>query len=79
MSNANKIQTDSVQTTKVEASVEKVYEITQNDLPLCCPMPNMRLWDSHPRIYMPIEKTGREICPYCGAEYLLKDFKQSMA
>ena len=59
---------------KKRACTQKRYEVTYKDLPLCCPMPNMRLWDGHPRVYMPIEVTGREICEYCGAEYILKDF-----
>lgn len=59
---------------KLKASTERRYEITQGDLPLSCPMPNMRLWDSHPRVYLPIEKTGHFVCPYCGAEYMLKNF-----
>jgi len=59
---------------KIIASTEKLYEITKKDTPLCCPMPNMRLWDSHPRVYLPIIETGREVCPYCGAVYILKDF-----
>ncbi len=50
------------------------YEITAEDLPLCCPLPASRLWDGHPRIYLPVEETGHEICPYCGAEYTLKGF-----
>lgn len=33
----------------------------------------MALWNSHPRVYLPIEKTGRAKCPYCGAEYVLED------
>ena len=38
-------------------------------------MPEMALWNSHPRVYLPIEKTGRALCPYCGAEYRLEDVK----
>ena len=53
------------------ASTLRRYEITQADLPLSCPMPNMRLWDAHPRVYLPIEKTGKAICPYCDAEFTL--------
>jgi uncharacterized Zn-finger protein len=30
------------------------------------------LWNSHPRVYLAIEKTGEAKCPYCGAEYLLR-------
>ena len=44
---------------------------TPSDLPLSCPMPEMYLWNSHPRVYLPIEQTGWAKCPYCGAEYTL--------
>ncbi len=53
------------------ASQVKKYTVTADDLPLSCPMPSMRLWDSHPRVYLPIEKTSKCVCPYCGAEYTL--------
>jgi uncharacterized Zn-finger protein len=48
------------------------YEVTEDDLPLHCPLPDMSLWNSHPRVYLPIEKTGQAKCPYCGAEFVLK-------
>jgi uncharacterized Zn-finger protein len=32
----------------------------------------MVLWNSHPRVYLPIEQTGWAKCGYCGAEYTLK-------
>lgn len=48
------------------------YEVTVDDLPLHCPLPDMSLWNSHPRVYLPIEKTGQAKCPYCGAEFILK-------
>lgn len=47
------------------------YDVTAEDLPLSCPMPEMALWNSHPRVYLPIEATGWAKCPYCGAEYTL--------
>jgi uncharacterized Zn-finger protein len=53
------------------ANTEKVYEVTRADLPLSCPMPGMDIWNSHPRVYLPIEKTGSARCPYCGAQYKL--------
>jgi uncharacterized Zn-finger protein len=31
----------------------------------------MKLWDAHPRVYLPIEKTGESLCPYCGTRYVL--------
>lgn len=52
-------------------NAEKVYEVTPADLPLSCPMPGMNIWNSHPRVYLPIEKTGQAKCPYCGASYRL--------
>ncbi len=59
--------------TSQRASTKQRYEITAADLPLSCPMPNMRLWDGHPRVFLPISKTGHAVCPYCAAEYFLKD------
>jgi uncharacterized Zn-finger protein len=34
-------------------------------------MPSMILWNSHPRVYLPIQKTGEALCPYCGTKYML--------
>jgi len=36
-------------------------------------MPGMYLWNSHPKVYLPIEETGEAKCPYCGAEYSFSD------
>lgn len=47
------------------------YEVTAADLPLSCPMPSMSLWNSHPRVYLPVEATGWAKCPYCSAEFVL--------
>ncbi|MDC8446200.1 MAG: zinc-finger domain-containing protein [Nitrosomonas sp.] len=51
---------------------ERKIEITVDDLPLHCPTPAMQLWNTHPRVYLPIEKTGEVLCPYCGTHYTLK-------
>lgn len=58
---------------KEKACTLKRYDVSKADLPLSCPMPNMRLWDAHPKVYLPIEETGHSVCPYCEAEYFLKD------
>ncbi len=58
------------------ASTKKQYQVTRANLPLCCPMPDMRLWDSHPRVYLPIAKAGKVVCPYCESEYTLVDIDQ---
>ena len=49
------------------------YEIEKKDLPLHCPLPEMSLWNSHPRVYLPIEDSGAAKCPYCGTEFTLKE------
>jgi len=54
------------------ANTQEIHQITHQDLPLACPMPNQTLWSAHPRVYLPIEKTGTASCPYCGAVYHLK-------
>lgn len=56
------------------ANAENRYEVTRADLPLSCPLPSMSLWNSHPKIYLPIVDDGGEtVCPYCGAQYVLRD------
>ena len=57
---------------KTEPNAKRHYEVTDTDLPLACPMPSMEVWNSHPRVYLPIEKTGRAVCPYCDAAFVLK-------
>jgi uncharacterized Zn-finger protein len=52
------------------------YQITQSDLPLHCPMPEMSKWNSHPKVFIPVEDTGEARCPYCGALYRLIDSDQ---
>ena len=61
------------------ANARQHYEVTRADLPLSCPMPSMALWNSHPRVYLPIEANrtedgrGEADCPYCGAHFVLVD------
>ena len=56
-----------------QSNTQQYYEVTRADLPLHCPMPGTTLWNSHPRVFLPIEETGRAKCPYCGAEFTLRD------
>ena len=55
----------------IAPNAQSRYEVSVEDLPLSCPMPAMSLWNSHPRVYLPIEATGWAKCPYCSAEFLL--------
>jgi len=59
-------------TTQNTTNKERQIEVTAADLPLHCPMPSMVLWNSHPRVFLPIERTGESLCPYCGTRYILK-------
>jgi uncharacterized Zn-finger protein len=56
-----------------QACAKRLYEITEADLPLSCPPRDLRVWDAHPRVYLPIlEAGGKVTCPYCDAVYVLK-------
>lgn len=62
------------QENKTQANAAQRYLVSRSDLPVHCPTDNMTLWDSHPKVYLPIEEQGGEArCPYCGAVYALKD------
>lgn len=58
---------------KQPANTQKRYLVHKHDLPLSCPTKDMELWNAHPKVYLPIEKTGKEVCPYCSAEFVLQD------
>ncbi|MFY9437869.1 MAG: zinc-finger domain-containing protein [Burkholderiaceae bacterium] len=34
---------------------------------------DMALWNSHPKVYLDVSKTGKAACPYCGTVYALAD------
>jgi uncharacterized Zn-finger protein len=53
------------------ANAERVYKVTRADLPLHCPLPSMYLWNSHPKVFLPIEATGQAQCPYCSSMFKL--------
>ncbi|HAN61378.1 MAG TPA: zinc-finger domain-containing protein [Gammaproteobacteria bacterium] len=50
-----------------------ICRIKTSDLPLHCPTDRSQLWNAHPRVFLPIEKTGEVLCPYCGTRYLLEE------
>ena len=39
-----------------------------------CPSPlaHMKIWNSHPKVYLDVARTGSAKCPYCGTVYALK-------
>jgi len=63
-----------VEKTAVKPSNTEIsYQVSRKDLPVHCPMPGTSLWNSHPRVYLPLEEKGEAKCPYCGAVYRLID------
>lgn len=46
-------------------------DVTAADLPLHCPMPSMKLWNTHPRVFIDVISSGEAKCPYCGTVYKL--------
>lgn len=65
--------TDAADSSLESANTETEYEVRRTDLPLSCPTAEQKLWNSHPRVYLPIEQTGTASCPYCSARYRLVD------
>lgn len=56
---------------------QAVIEVTKDELPMHCPAPNADLWNSHPRVFIPLEDTPEASCSYCGTVYKLVDKKSS--
>jgi uncharacterized Zn-finger protein len=48
---------------------KRYIEVTAKDLPLTCPMPDMNLWNAHPKVVIPLNNGGEARCPYCGTLY----------
>lgn len=58
--------------TKQIAAAKKKYIVTKKGERLSCPTDKMQLWNAHPKVYLPIEKLGEVVCPYCSTKYVLK-------
>ena len=55
----------------ITSNTKHHFKVTSSDLPLSCPMPDLQVWNLHPRVFLPIEDEGHSVCPYCGANYIL--------
>jgi len=57
-----------------QPNASRAVVVSSRDLPLHCPQPGSALWNSHPRVYLPIEDApDRKIrCPYCSTEFRLE-------
>lgn len=52
---------------RVEVQIPKSAE------PLCCPLPNMAVWNLHPRVYLALDANNEAMCPYCSTHYVTVD------
>ena len=62
--------------TTTQSCSQQLIHVQAKDLPLSCPTDDMSLWNAHPKVYLPIEKTGKEQCPYCGTQFVLGKAKR---
>lgn len=53
------------------ANNQRHYQVSKTDLPVSCPMPDMPVWNSHPKVYLPLPARDSATCPYCGATFTL--------
>jgi len=62
-----------------QSKTPPVIEVTKDELPMHCPAPDSDLWNSHPRVFIPLEDTPEASCSYCGTIYKLVEKKGSAA
>ena len=62
-------------TTRKEAVVELVAKDLNANGGIFCPSPkaDMKLWNTHPRVYLDLAQSGAAKCPYCGTVYKLRE------
>ena len=55
-------------------NAKKAIEVKSSDLPIHCPTEGSSQWNSHPKVYIPVEENGgAAVCPYCSATYKIID------
>jgi len=58
---------------------DSVVELKAKDLNanggLFCPSPvaGMKIWNTHPRVFLDVARGGEAKCPYCGTVYRLAE------
>ena len=56
---------------RLTSNMERRYIVSEKDLPVSCPLPWTVRWNSHPRVYLPLQPGIDATCPYCGAVFSL--------
>ncbi len=54
---------------------QTLVEVTRDELPIHCPTPDSSLWNSHPRVFIPLNDSPEAKCSYCGTVYRLVEKK----
>ena len=64
----------STATPRKQAVVELLAKDLNANGGVFCPSPlaDMKLWNSHPKVYLDVAHTGQASCPYCGTVYQLR-------
>ena len=52
------------------ACIYPEIHITEQDLPLCCPMNDTEIHNAHPRVYLTLDGNNEATCPYCNTKYI---------
>ncbi|MFK8079608.1 MAG: zinc-finger domain-containing protein [Granulosicoccus sp.] len=60
-----------------QPNAQSIVEVTRDQLPIHCPTPDSSLWNSHPRVYIPLEDAPEAKCSYCGTVYRLVEQKSA--
>ena len=57
------------------AKIELLAKDLNREGGVYCPSPlaDMKVWNTHPKVYLDIAQKGAAKCPYCGTVYQLKD------
>jgi uncharacterized Zn-finger protein len=56
------------------AAIELLAKDLNHQGGVFCPSPkaDMKIWNTHPKVYLDVARTGEAKCPYCGTVYKLK-------
>ena len=60
-----------------QPNAQMLVEVTRDELPMHCPTPDSSLWNSHPRVYIPLDDAPEAACSYCGTVFRLVDQKSA--
>lgn len=60
--------------TQTDAVPANAIKVKKSELPFSCPRKGASASTLHPRVYIPLKKTGETAsCPYCRTRYLLEE------